>query len=388
MFKEKHKKMSLDVPRHPYHLIIYHSSSIGWVGLSDVIQIKQYCLQKLKTAYNLQVWQAVKHHFKATKRILMAKKIFLKLKFLTYLFFLLFAFPSFLRHLYYIIFSLFSSRYCCLSLWQHYITYMHEEMQRNYILYVKIQTTKKGPLGSNTLANNIFKNSEKRMNSGQMIVVQVIWKCLYMTGGMKHVWLISDDEDLDDEVDDGAEDEDLCKLALYTALGGFDPSKWLGSKTLVTTTSSINPFSQIKILEMSIQIKLRSYPTSISMFKEKHKKMSLDVPRHPYHLIIYHSSSIGWVGLSDVIQIKQYCLQKLKTAYNLQVWQAVKHKTHTTNIGLWAKKIFLKLKFLTYLFFLLFAFPSFLRQPLKILLQRSFVDHQKQLASKTFWKEV
>ncbi|KAL5674258.1 hypothetical protein ACJX0J_018564, partial [Zea mays] len=64
----------------------------------------------------------------------------------------------------------------------------------------------------------------KRMNSGQMIVVQVIWKCLYMTGGMKHIWLISDDEDLDDEVDDGAEDEDLCKLALYTALGGFDPS--------------------------------------------------------------------------------------------------------------------------------------------------------------------
>ncbi|KAL5682769.1 hypothetical protein ACJX0J_009154, partial [Zea mays] len=33
--------------------------------------------------------------------------------------------------------------FCCLSLWQHYITYMHEEMQRNYILYVKIQTTKK-----------------------------------------------------------------------------------------------------------------------------------------------------------------------------------------------------------------------------------------------------
>ncbi|KAL5664339.1 hypothetical protein ACJX0J_024447, partial [Zea mays] len=81
------------------------------------------------------------------------------------------------------------------------------------------------------------------------------------------------------------------------------------------------------VREMSIQIKLRSYPTSITMFKEKHKKMSLDVPRHPYHLIIYHSSSIGWVGLSDVlqmIQIKQYCLQKLKTAYNLQVWQAVK----------------------------------------------------------------
>ncbi|KAL5651316.1 hypothetical protein ACJX0J_036774, partial [Zea mays] len=68
-------------------------------------------------------------------------------------------------------------------------------------------------------------------------------------------------------------------------------------------------------LYVCIQIKLRSYPTSITI----HKKMSLDVPRHPYHLIIYHSSSIGWVGLSDVlqmIQIKQYCLQKLKTAYN------------------------------------------------------------------------
>ncbi|KAL5653395.1 hypothetical protein ACJX0J_038853, partial [Zea mays] len=44
-------------------------------------------------------------------------------------------------------------------------------------------------------------------------------------------------------------------------------------------------------LYVCIQIKLRSYPTSISMFKEKYKKMSLDVPRHPYHLIIYSHSS-------------------------------------------------------------------------------------------------
>ncbi|KAL5649487.1 hypothetical protein ACJX0J_040296, partial [Zea mays] len=117
------------------------------------------------------------------------------------------------------------------------------------------------------------------------------------------------------------------------------------------------------VREMSIQIKLRSYPTSISMFKEKHKKMSLDcaicsLSKTGICFIIVHSHVM--------IQIKQYCLQKLKTAYNLQVWQAVKHKTVITlkklqgvleSTGVFLLSLLLN-----------FAFPSFL--------------------SKTFWKEV
>ncbi|KAL5682770.1 hypothetical protein ACJX0J_009155, partial [Zea mays] len=90
---------------------------------------------------------------------------------------------------------------------------------------------------------------------------QVIWKCLYMTGGMKHVWLISDDEDLDDEVDDGQHQNTVPTPRHWSQKWKFlqfnygrfiftlhilSLPKWLGSKTLVTTTSSINPFSQIK----------------------------------------------------------------------------------------------------------------------------------------------
>ncbi|KAL5661512.1 hypothetical protein ACJX0J_028637, partial [Zea mays] len=101
----------------------------------------------------------------------------------------------------------------------------------------------------------LYWHKANKDNSGQMIVVQVIWKCLYMTGvaclnfGMKHVWLISDDEDLDDE---GQHEWNTVPTPRHwSQKWKFLQTlhiKWLGSKTLVTTTSSINPFSQIKNL--------------------------------------------------------------------------------------------------------------------------------------------